>query len=281
MFEADIRDDYRHFGNELKNAILLILTLIDLIFIFLSIFTTFGNKVENIFADYDFIVCLLLFIDLMYEFYCSDKSLKEFFIKDKNIISLISILPFDILFRYFAVFRMLRFLRVIKIVRVWNVIKDRNSLYYFIHYHSFGVLFLLLLIYVSISSIFLILLEDSVNTVGEAFYFIVITATTVGFGDIVPVSPIGKALTIITIIVGIVFVAILTAHLTMIYNQQNSLQTRKALRESFSRTKKTVTKSNKEIKELHEKIDNLEKENKILHEKIDKMNENIEKLIEK
>lgn len=281
MFEADIRDDYRHFGNELKNAILLILTLIDLIFIFLSIFTTFGNKVENIFADYDFIVCLLLFIDLMYEFYCSDRSLKEFFIKDKNIISLISILPFDILFRYFAVFRMLRFLRVIKIVRVWNVIKDRNSLYYFIHYHSFGVLFLLLLIYVSISSIFLILLEDSVNTVGEAFYFIVITATTVGFGDIVPVSPIGKALTIITIIVGIVFVAILTAHLTMIYNQQNSLQTRKALRESFSRTKKTVTKSNKEIKELHEKIDNLEKENKILHEKIDKMNENIEKLIEK
>lgn len=281
MFEADIRDDYRHFGNELKNAILLILTLIDLIFIFLSIFTTFGNKVENIFADYDFIVCLLLFVDLMYEFYCSDRSLKEFFIKDKNIISLISILPFDILFRYFAVFRMLRFLRVIKIVRVWNVIKDRNSLYYFIHYHSFGVLFLLLLIYVSISSIFLILLEDSVNTVGEAFYFIVITATTVGFGDIVPVSPIGKALTIITIIVGIVFVAILTAHLTMIYNQQNSLQTRKALRESFSRTKKTVTKSNKEIKELHEKIDNLEKENKILHEKIDKMNENIEKLIEK
>lgn len=281
MFEADIRDDYRHFGNELKNAILLILTLIDLIFIFLSIFTTFGTKIENIFADYDFIVCLLLFIDLMYEFYCSDRSLKEFFINDKNIISLISIFPFDILFRYFAVFRILRFLRVIKIVRVWNVIKDRDSLYYFIHYHSFGVLFLLLLIYVSLSSIFLILVDDSVNNLSDAFYFIVITATTVGFGDIVPVSAIGKALTIITIIVGIVFVAILTAHLTMIYNQQDSLQIRKTLRDAFTRTNRVVTRNNKEIKELHKKIDNLEKENKLLHEKIDNMNENIEKLIEK
>ena len=122
MIKEYTNDENKYLLGELKNVILLILTVIDLIFIFLSITYSVNFRIENFFADYDFLVCILLFIDLSYEYYNSDKSLKEFFIDDKNLLSLISILPFDILFRYFSIFRLFRFMKIIKVVRVWNVV---------------------------------------------------------------------------------------------------------------------------------------------------------------
>jgi len=132
------RSERRFILNEVKNVILLIITVIDLIFIFLSTMYSFNFRIENLFADYDFLVCVLLFIDLMYEFYLSNRSIKEFFIDDKNIILLISLFPFDLLFRYFSIFRLFKFIKLVKIVRIWNVKKDMDSLVFFIQNHSFS-----------------------------------------------------------------------------------------------------------------------------------------------
>ena len=155
MIENYISEDDRLLLGELKNVILLILTVIDLIFIFCSTLYTFNFKVEHLFADYDFIVCLLLFIDLFYEFYTTDRTIKEFFIDDKNIISLLSLMPFDLLLRYFSIFRLFKFFKILKMVRVWHVAKDLHSLNYFIHNHLYKLLLIILLIYTTISSIFL------------------------------------------------------------------------------------------------------------------------------
>jgi voltage-gated potassium channel len=44
------------------------------------------------------------------------------------------------------------------------------------------------------------------STFFDAIYFSVVTLTTVGFGDITPVSPYGRIITVLIIISGIVFI---------------------------------------------------------------------------
>jgi len=273
--------NHREILNELKNVILLILTVIDLIFIFLSTVYSFNFKVDNLFADYDFLVCLLLFIDLSYDFYVSDKSFKEYFIKDKQIISLLSLLPFDLLFRYFSIFRLFRFMKIIKMVRVWHVVKDMDSLYYFIENHLLKLLFIILLVYIAISSFLLIFLDASIHSVEEAFWFIVVTISTVGYGDITPVSPIGKSLSIVTIVIGTIFIAVFTAYLSAMYNQRPEMETRGTFIKHIEKLEKANRILKNEVDHLNDKIDKMDDENRLLNEKLDVMTEKLDDISRK
>lgn len=280
-FEHEIDHNRRKTLNELKNVVLLLLTVIDLIFIFLSTVYSFNFSVDNLLADYDFFVCLLLFIDLAYDFYCSDRSFKEYFIKDKQILSLLSLLPFDLLFRYFAVFRLFRFLKIIKVVRVWHVVKDLDSLFYFIEHHMLKLLLVILIGYVTLSSVLLIILDNSVDNFLEAFWFIIATISTVGYGDIVPSNPIGQSLAILTILVGTISIAIFTAYLSALYNQKPELKTRKTFISHINKIEQHNQELKDEIDNLNDKISVIEDENKSLHEKIDKMSEKLDEISDK
>ena len=266
-----------HLMAELKNVILLILTIIDLIFIFLSVIYSFELRIDNLFADYDFLVCLLLFIDLAYDYYTSDGSLKEFFIDDKNILSLLSLFPFDLLFRYFAVFRLFRFMKVFKVIRVYNVIKDVDSVIYFIQNHLFKLLFVVLMIYMAVSSVLLYILDNSFTSLGDALWFIIVTTTTVGYGDITPTTITGKYLTVLTIVIGILFVAIFTAYLSAIYNEKTEVETRKTVKENAMLIEENNQLLREQLYLINERITALEEENqqlrKLLQEKYIKKKE--------
>lgn len=264
MIENYISEDDRLLLGELKNVILLILTVIDLIFIFCSTLYTFNFKVEHLFADYDFLVCLLLFIDLFYEFYTTDRTIKEFFIDDKNIISLLSLMPFDLLLRYFSIFRLFKFFKILKMVRVWHVAKDLHSLNYFIHNHLYKLLLIILLIYTTISSIFLYTLEDSIHSFEEALWFNLVTAATVGYGDITPVTPTGRALSTLTILIGIITVAILTAYLTSIYNENRDKELQKRFKSSARVAEENNRLLNRQLELIEKKINHVEEENREL-----------------
>lgn len=279
--KEDLENVNRETMTELKSVILLILTLIDLIFIFLSTIYSFSFKVDNIFADYDFLVCLLLFIDLSYDFYTSNKSFKEYFINDKQIISLLSLLPFDILFRYFSVFRLFRFLRIIKIVRVWHVLKDLDSLYYFIKHHMLKLLLILLLIYVALSSVLLIVFDTAIDNLQEALWFIVVTISSVGYGDIVPVNPISKSLAVLTILIGTVSVAIFTAYLSAMYNQKPEMERKDAFIEYFNKLDETNKALNDKVSDLNDKVSVMEEENKLLKDKLDEMTDKLDAISDK
>ena len=281
MFEDYFDEETRFLRGEFKNVILLILTVIDLIFIFLSISYTFSFRVENVFADYDFMVCLLIFIDLAYDYYTYEGSLKDFLIKDKNIISLISIFPFDILFRYFSIFRLFRFIKVIKLVRIWNVKKDYKSFVYFIQHHLFRLLLVILTIYVVVSAVLLIMLDGAFDSITDALWFMVVTVSTVGYGDYVPLSPIGKSLTVLTMIMGVIVVAIFTAYLSAIYNKESQIQTRGTIIKHLEKSQKGNKIVHKEIHDLDHKISDLEKENRELKEKLAKMDEKLDRINEK
>ncbi|MDO5826191.1 MAG: hypothetical protein BZ137_00610 [Methanosphaera sp. rholeuAM130] len=257
MQEIKIKKEYLNLLGQVKNITLVILIVLDLMFIILSAVSNFDMQTEKLLLVFDIIVCIVIFIDLIYGYLTSNKGLHEYFITDKNIITLISILPLDlILFRYFMIFRLFRFLRILRVVRVWHL-KDNGVIRFFVSHHVFNVLFVIFIVYTALSSVLLLLFDPSVSSLGDGIWFTLITSTTVGYGDITPTSIIGRAITILTIIMGVIFVSVFTAYLSSIYDRQSYNMAREDIED-------VIQKNGEDIKDLKNQMDRLE-------EKIDKL----------
>lgn len=131
------------------------------------------------------------------------------------IIDLVSILPsLSIISRGFKVLRVLRMIRALRVLRVFkglrysknfiiigNVIKtSKNSLL---------AVCSLAAAYIVISALVIYNVEpDSFNSFFEAIYWATVSLTTVGYGDIYPVSVMGRIITMVSSILGIAIVAL-------------------------------------------------------------------------
>jgi len=80
------------------------------------------------------------------------------------------------------------------------------------------ILFGLLLIVIAFS-IVLMMAEESIVTYGDALWYCFMLITTIGFGDIAAVSVIGRVLSVILGIYGLVVVAIVTSVIVNFYSE--------------------------------------------------------------
>ena len=145
------------------------------------------------------------------------------------IIDLLSILPtFNLLsptFRVARVSRLLRLLRVIKFIRYFEpleiilavVRRQRRILW---------TVCSLALFYIFITALIMFNAEEPINpdtqeylfpTFFDAFYWAACTLTTVGYGDIYPISTIGRVISILSSIVGIAIIALPSGIMTAGY----------------------------------------------------------------
>ena len=134
------------------------------------------------------------------------------------IIDLISILPsISVIAGGFQLFKLLRIMRIFKAFRysksmmiISKVIKrSRNALL---------AVCTLAIGYILISALVIYNVEgDSFRTFFEAFYWATVSLTTVGYGDIYPVTPAGRAITMISSLFGIAIVALPSGVITAGY----------------------------------------------------------------
>lgn len=127
------------------------------------------------------------------------------------IIDLISILPsFTLLNTGFKVLRVLRIMRTLRVIKVFRYSKSigiimnvfRKSKEPFIAVGTLAVA------YVLVSALIIYNVEpDSFNTFFDAFYWATVSLTTVGYGDIYPITTIGRIVTMFSSVFGIAVVA--------------------------------------------------------------------------
>ncbi len=145
------------------------------------------------------------------------------------IIDLLSILPtINVLtptFKIARVSRLLKILRVVKVVRYFEsleivlaVIKKQKKILY--------TVLSLALFYTFITAMIMFNAEEDINPETgkylfddffDAFYWAVCTLTTVGYGDLYPISDTGRFISIISSIVGIAIIALPSGVITVGY----------------------------------------------------------------
>ena len=131
------------------------------------------------------------------------------------IIDLLSILPsLTILHNGLRLFKIFRLLRSLRILRVFKIIRYSSSMMTIINIfkHQKEALLSVCTIaigYVLISALIIINVEpESFDNFFDAIYWATVSLTTVGYGDIYPVSTAGKIVTMVSSVFGIAVIAL-------------------------------------------------------------------------
>jgi voltage-gated potassium channel len=143
-----------------------------------------------------------------------------------GIIDLLSILPPYLSYflpnaRYMILLRSFRFIRVFRIFRLFSFINEGHILMRSLSksLNKIAVYFLFVLILVTCLGTLMYMVEsgspDSAFTdLATSVYWAIVTMTTVGYGDITPVTPIGRLLSAFVMLLGYTIIAVPTGIVT-------------------------------------------------------------------
>ena len=144
------------------------------------------------------------------------------------ILDLLSILPTVIgpMSYTFKAVRVLRLLRAMRVLRTFKLLRYSKSLHTLTsvmrrQQEPLTAVLCLLMGYIMISALIVFNVEpESFKSFGEAIYWATVSLTTVGYGDIAPVTTVGRVVTIISSIFGIVIVALPSGIITAGYLEE-------------------------------------------------------------
>lgn len=185
--------------------------------ILLFIFETYNptGQIKTALVIGEIILVGIFIFEYGVRMWVSENRFKHFF-SIYSIIDLISIIPVMVHFvnlSFFRIFRILRLFRMLRILRFQRAFKEENTLFGKLSTSQLIIIRIILTIFtiIFVSSGLIWAVENKINpgqfgTIWDAMYFSVVTISTVGYGDITPLSNWGKVITIFMILSGIALI---------------------------------------------------------------------------
>lgn len=192
----------------------------------------------------DFLLAIVLIFDFLSR--SCEKGMKYFAM---NFYELFAYIPAIVLVYFapphFAVFfRALRVIRIIALgIRLMREIKAKSA-------KLLSSALLLLFITILLSSISFYIAEGKSSGLSffDCIYWAVVTITTVGYGDVVPSTAIGKLISIITVLLGVSIVSLFTASIVSAVMSEKEVELREEIRRVIEKyEKKVVNDRDKEL----------------------------------
>lgn len=197
----------------------LIIILLNLLVCTIFVIDTYpiSDELRDLLWIIEVVTITIFTIEYLVRLYASKNRLR-YFIEIYSIIDLIAILPTFMLLALSSSYGALgpvSFIRIFKVFRIFRFFRFTADADFFFGSLTPNVLrvvrlFLTILIIFFVSSGLIWQIEGPVNssikTFGDTFYFTVVTLTTVGFGDITPISEAGRWITVLAILSGIVLI---------------------------------------------------------------------------
>jgi len=215
--------------NSLFDHFIMGLIVLNVIAIILESVPQIKASTGNLFRVIEVISVIIFSVEYFVRIYVSDlthpttsriKSALKFVFSAYGLIDLLAILPFYLPFlvnidlRFLRLLRLMRFLRLLKLNRynksmklLWEVIKEKRT-----EMSVTGFVTLLILL---IASFLMYYIEgnaqpDKFSNILDCFWWAVATLTTVGYGDVYPITGFGKFISGLIAILGIGLVALPT-----------------------------------------------------------------------
>ena len=193
------------------------------------------KKTYSVFHYTDIFTTFLFIIDYVFRLITADYKLEKkgiiSFIKYPftpwAIIDLISILPgITMLNNGFKLFRIIRIFRTFRVFRVFKAFRYSKSIIIIINViknskDALLAVCTLAIGYIFISALIIFNVEgDSFQSFFDAIYWATVSLTTVGYGDIYPITTAGRIITMISSIFGIAIVALPAGIITAGYMEE-------------------------------------------------------------
>lgn len=173
------------------------------------------------------------------------KDKKKFF--KENIFDLLSIIPVSASFNFFRLARLSRLAVVFRLVHLVGLTGKLNRL--------LQISGLVYIIYISIAILIISAAMYSVSehvSYDQSLWWAIATATTIGYGDISPHTPLGKFAAILLMIIGICFIGVLTSSLTNFFIRDHTNDRMETVLKKLNQ----LEQSNRDLqKEVHELLD--------------------------
>lgn len=201
----------------------MIAIVLSLIVAFIETKPAVMGRFKDVLTILEYILTFFFTIEYILRLYCSPRP-KDYALSFFGVIDLLATLPLYLSFipclssaRYFFILRVFRLLRIFRVLKLFSFINEGYLLLQSIRMSIKKILvyFLFVLILVTIIGTLMFIVEGTQpNTqftdIGTSIYWAIVTLTTVGYGDITPVTLVGRLLSSIVMILGYTIIAVPT-----------------------------------------------------------------------
>ncbi|OWK97269.1 ion transporter [Kaistella haifensis DSM 19056] len=207
----------------LFDLILLVLIVLSTIIVMMESVSIFDAKLHSLFIFLEIIITIFFTIEYVLRI-VTIRNKKSYIFSFFGIIDFLAILPFYLsLFipvtKYFLILRMLRMLRVFRIFNLMDFMNDGYLIVRALKHSSrkIYIFLLFLVIFCVIVGSLMFMVEghrEGFESIPQSIYWAVVTITAVGYGDVSPVTPLGKFLSILLMLSGYSIIAVPTGIVT-------------------------------------------------------------------
>ncbi|MEY8214687.1 MAG: ion transporter [Colwellia sp.] len=219
-------EEHRSFAANVINFLLIALIITNVIAAIFESEADYHTLYQREFAVFELISLSIFCFEYVVRVWCSVEDNKylsltsikarlKYMLTPMAIIDLVSILPF-IIAMFFAIdLRTLRLLRVLRLLKLTHYFKGFNIFINVIAKESKSItaammvmMFLIIIAASLMHSVEGHIQPDSFGSIIQSFWWAVVTMTTVGYGDVVPVTALGKIIATFIMLIGVGLVAL-------------------------------------------------------------------------
>lgn len=205
------------------DKILLLIILCSLLIVIIDSIESVHRDYADLFAYIEWGFTFVFAVEYILRLYCSPKPLKYAF-SFYGLIDLLAIVPGILAIyysdaQYLLIVRVVRMLRIFRVLKLSPYLKQANYLLAALRGSKQKIIVFLVTVS-TLVTVFGTLMyviegpEHGFTSIPKGIYWAIVTLTTVGFGDIVPKTPVGQILSSLVMITGYSIIAVPTGIFT-------------------------------------------------------------------